>query len=164
MLNAEKELINRSINHTNSLKRKENANDCRADSFVEVEPHPLEDEQLGIFFILQALTICDFIDSWDKFRLLGEKPPANRRGVSSTPTQTAFSELHSTILLQNASTRGSRAAKLSIVCVPKYLSPTCHVSFFPTRTKIKNSLSPILSTPIFPTFSLSHTSPLILNT
>ena len=50
--------------------------------------------------------------------------------VSSTPTNTARTELHSMITLHHANTRGSRAGRLRIanLWVPKLLSFTCHVS------------------------------------
>ena len=85
---------------------------------------------IGIVSILQALTICEFFSqSFDRFRLTGEKPPANRwGGVNSTPTNTARTELHNMITFHHANTRGSRAAKHRIahLCVPK--TKVIHVS------------------------------------
>ena len=51
--------------------------------------------------------------------------------MSSTPTNTARTELHSMITFLHANTRGSRAGRLRIanLWVPKLLSFTCHVSF-----------------------------------
>ena len=89
--------------------------------------------------------------------------------VNSTPTNTARSGLHSIVTFHHANTRGSRAAKLWIAhllcprnnCHPRVMSrPLPHL----TLTTSTSSHSPISSTsPIFPTVSLLHTSPMILD-
>ena len=82
--------------------------------------------------------------------------------MNRTPTQTACADAHSVsdrtlnrkITFHHTNTRGSRAHKLKVarIGVLKQVSSTCHVSFPST-----SSLSP--TSPLFPTFSPSHPSP-----
>ena len=81
---------------------------------------PIGRREIGILSILHAMTTGVFFSqSWDRFRLPGEKPPANRRGCEQYTHKYSTYRVHSMITFHHANTRGS-GAKLRIahLCVP----------------------------------------------
>ena len=76
-----------------------------------------------------------------------------------THKYSTYRVLHCMITFYRANTRGSRAAKLKKNCHPRVMSRS-----LPHLTLTTSTLSPISSTsPIFPTVSPLHSSPMILD-
>ena len=82
---------------------------------------PIGRRTMGILSILQALTIGDFLRVRTSFGCLEKYLQPTDGCVTSAPTNTARTELHSMITFHHVNTRGSRAAKLRIahLGVPK---------------------------------------------
>ena len=103
-------------------------------SFVNVTK-PIGRRAIGILSLLQqAVTTCDiFLRGRTGFGCLENNPPANRRNVNSTPTNTARIRVaqHDHISSrEHAWLRELHSTDCTSLCLKKKLSSTCHVSSF----------------------------------
>ena len=134
------------------------------------DENPLEDEQLEFPAFFKVWRFVIFSQSWDRFRLTGEKLPDNRRGVWTEHQLKQHVQMrtvcHNTYWTDwpHFITRTRVAQELEPSGLHIFVQNNCHPRVMClslphlTLTTSTSSLSP--ASPTFPTISPTHTRPL----